>query len=400
MKKFIAFLLVITMVACLFAGCGSPDESTADSADTATPSNDTAADTDTDTASDETDTAAEDPKTVDYSTVKIGILLSNTVTDGGWNQAMYTSLQRAQEELGMSKEQIIPIESLSEGGAEADATIVQLIDDGCNLIIGASSGFVTNIDAAYANYPEVYFAQFEGASGDNYCAFSCYDIEALFMCGYAAALMSEVDELGYVAPQPQTSVIRGINAFASGAKAANPNATVQITWVNSWYDPAGEKECANSLLQTGIQCLGYNGSTTAVCQAAAEAGGYCTGYNIDMHDYAPSAVLTSFVWNWAPQFKQIITEVATGTWTSEIKIANMADGSASLAPWNEEIMPEDVIDQCEQMYQSIIDGQTVVMGGPQYDQDGNELLAEGEQFTLDELINCYWLLDNVIGDLP
>ena len=41
-----------------------------------------------------------------------------------------------------------------------------------------------------------------------------------------------------------------------------------------------------------------------------------------------------------------------------------------------------------------------VMAGPLYDNEGNELLAEGETFTLEELINCYWLLDNVIGDLP
>ena len=390
MKKWIAFLLALAMVACLFAGCGQTDDTT--------PAADTpAADT---PAADAPEEEAPAPEEVDYSTVKIGMLLSNTVTDGGWNQAMYDSMVKTVKQLGMSEDQLIPIESLPEGGAEGDSTIVQLIDEGCNLIVGASSGFVTNINAAYATYPDVYFAQFEGASGDNYCPFSCYDIEALFMCGYAAALMSEVNELGYVAPNPQTSVVRGINAFAAGAKAANPDATVQVVWVNSWYDPAGEKECANTLLDTGIQCLGYNGSTTSVCQAAKEAGGYCTGYNIDMHDYAPEAVLTSFVWDWSPQFTQIITQVATDTWTSDLKIANMADGSATLAPWNTDIMPEDVVAQCEQMYQSIIDGQTVVLAGPLYDQEGKELLAEGETFTIDELINCYWFLDNVLGDLP
>ena len=387
MKKLLALMLVLAMVACLFAGCG----------DTSDGSSKPAEDTQTTT---ETNTGTGSTGTADYSGVKIGVLLSNTVSDGGWNQAMYTSLMQTISDLGMSEDQVIPVESLPEGGNEADSTIVQLVDEGCNLIIGASSGFVTNINAAYASYPDVYFAQFEGGSGDNYCAFSCYDIEAIFMCGYAAALMSEVDELGYVAPNPQTSVVRGINAFAAGAKAANPNATVQVAWVNSWYDPAGEKECANALLGEGIQCLGYNGSTTSVCQAAQEAGGYCTGYNIDMHDYAPTAVLTSFVWDWSPQFTEIITQVATGSWTSDLKIANMADGSATLAPWNEEIMPEDVIAQCEQMYQSIIDGETVVLAGPLTDQNGNELLAEGETFTIDELINCYWFLDNVIGDLP
>ena len=392
MKKLIALLLVLAMVACMFVGCGSSDaETTEEPAATEEAATEEAA---------TEEAAAPADGEVDYSTVKVGMLLNNTVTDGGWNQAMAESLKRAQAQLGMSDDQIIIIESIPDGGAEADSTIVQLVDEGCNLIIGASSGFTVNVNAACAQYPDVYFTQFEGTSADNYCSFTCWDIEAIFMCGYAAGLMSEGNELGFVAAQPQASVVRAINAWAAGAKAANPEATVQVAWVNSWYDPAGDKECANSLLQTGITCLGYHGSTTAVCQAASEAGGYATGFHVDMHDYAPDAVLTSFCWNWAPQFVEIITDVATGTFDSEPKYANMADGAATVAPWNSDIMPEDVIAACDEMYNSIVNGEYVVLAGPVVDNEGNELLAEGETFTLEELINCYWLLDNVIGDLP
>lgn len=381
MKKLVAIFLVIGMLLCLFAGCSDTTDAGS-------------------TPAQQDSTPSDGESTVDYSKMKIGLLLTNVVVDGGWCQAMAEGLQKAATDLGLQKEQIVMIESLSEGGAEADATIVQLIDDGCNLIIGGSSGFVTNINALCTEYPDVYFAQFEGETSDNCCAFSCRDIEAIFMCGYAAALMSEVDALGYVAPNPQTSVVRGINAFAAGAKAANQNATVQIAWVNSWYDPAIEKECANSLLQSGIQCLGYNGSSTAVCQAAQEAGGYCTGYNIDMHDYAPSAVLTSFCWNWAPQFSEIITQIATGQWDNSPKYAGIEEGAAALSSWNTEIMPVEVIEKCEAMYEDILNGDYVVMGGPLSDRDGTVLLEDGEAFTTDALIDCYWLLDNVIGTLP
>ena len=40
------------------------------------------------------------------------------------------------------------------------------------------------------------------------------------------------------------------------------------------------------------------------------------------------------------------------------------------------------------------------MAGPLSDHKGNELLKDGETFNLEQLIDCYWLLDNVIGDLP
>ena len=119
-----------------------------------------------------------------------------------------------------------------------------------------------------------------------------------------------------------------------------------------------------------------------------------------MHDYAPKAVLTSFCWNWAPQFNQIITSIATDTFTSDAKYANMADGAATIAPWNTDIMPEDVVAKCDEMKQKIINGEYTVMAGPLSDNKGNELLKDGETFTLEQLIDCYWLLDNVIGDLP
>ena len=249
MKKLLALLLVLAMSVCLFAGCGSSDD--ADSKDSANNSSEQ-------TPNQTNGNASGEP---DYSTVKVGILLNTTTTDGGWSQAMAESLERTKAELGLSDDQVIIAESVPDGGAEADSTIVQMIDEGCNLIIGASSGFTVNVVNAYPQHPDVYFTQFEGGSADNYCSFTCWDIEAIFMCGYAAALMSDVDELGFVAAQPQASVVRAVNAWAAGAKAANPDATVQVIWVNSWYDPAGDKECANTLLSSGIKALGYHGST-------------------------------------------------------------------------------------------------------------------------------------------
>ncbi len=51
-------------------------------------------------------------------------------------------------------------------------------------------------------------------------------------------------------------------------------------------------------------------------------------------------------------------------------------------------------------YQDIINGDYTVMEGPLQDNQGNEVLPEGEFFTLEEWTVCNFLLDNVIGDLP
>ena len=48
------------------------------------------------------------------------------------------------------------------------------------------------------------------------------NVEPLFICGYTAALMSEMNELESVAVHPQASALRDINAWVAGAKAINP----------------------------------------------------------------------------------------------------------------------------------------------------------------------------------
>lgn len=164
MRKLFCLLLCTLFCLGLFAGCGS------------------------DTTQGSVDPGTITEETVDYRGVKVGLLLNQTATDNGWSQAMAQSLQRTKDELGLSDSQIIVVENIPDASVEADSSIVQLIDEGCNLIIGGSSGFTKNMNAAYTAYPDVYFAQFEGDSADNYCSFTCVDIEAIFMCGYAAAL--------------------------------------------------------------------------------------------------------------------------------------------------------------------------------------------------------------------
>ena len=164
MKKFISILLILALCLCLFTGCGSADTSgndTAAQAETPAPAEPSS---DEETAPPEPDQTDE----IDYSNIKVGILLGTPVTDGGWSQAMAESLERSKTELGLSDDQVIIAESITDGSADADATIVQMIDEGCNLIIGASSGFTINIENAYPQYPDVYFTQFEGNSADNY----------------------------------------------------------------------------------------------------------------------------------------------------------------------------------------------------------------------------------------
>jgi len=61
-------------------------------------------------------------------------------------------------------------------------------------------------------------------------------------------MVTEANSLGYVAAFPISEVVRGINAFTLGARSVNADVTTEVRWTNSWYDPSGESEAAQALL--------------------------------------------------------------------------------------------------------------------------------------------------------
>ena len=239
------------------------------------------------------------------------------------------------------------------------------------------------------------FAQQSNDVYDNIIEFQIRGYEGDFLNGYLCALMNEgSDQLGFCASMDEASVRTAINSFALGAKYANPNATVQVLWADSWYDLDIESQNAKTLIDNGIKYMGMEASSPAVPQTCEEHGAYCVGYNVDMQESAPKAVLTSFVWNWAPIFEDIMQKTADGT----IDIsANYYEGGecAALAPFNQDLVPQDIQDKVNELRDKINNGEVKVYAGELKDDQGNVLVKDGEEMAdedilaLKELKNVY-----------
>ncbi len=394
MKKVLALSVVCILLLATFAGCS---QAAAPASSAAAPASSAAASTGGDSGS---KAATATGTGIPMDQVKVGAVFYGTSDDGGWSQSHYTAFLKAKEDLGLTDDQMVLMENVSDQGPEAENVIEQLIADGCNMLFGTSTGHGDAIYNCAERYPELYFHQFEGTrSSANAAAYSVRDYEAIFMVGWLAAKMSEGNELGFVAAQPQSSVVRAINSWAKGAQYANPDATVKVLWINSWFDPAADKEAANTLLDEGINVLGYHGSSSAVMQAAEEAGAYATGFHIDMQSFAPKAVITSFVWNWAPIYENFINNVVDGKWTNETMFLGLDANCATFAPINADIVPADIIEEFNTVEADLKAGKMEVFPTPVMDNQGNEVLAAGGSFTDEELINMMFLIDNVKGSM-
>jgi basic membrane protein A len=138
--------------------------------------------------------------------------------------------------------------------------------------------------------------------------------EGGFVNGVLAANLSESGVIGIVGPVEAGDAKLYIDGFVAGAKAANPDAVVNISYTGSFGDTALAAEAANTHIQAGADVL--TGSAQQVVGAigvASEQGVPWMGTQSDQSPLAPEIVVSSQLYDWDGVFSDIINKHQAGT---------------------------------------------------------------------------------------
>ena len=322
--------------------------------------------------------------------LKVAFVHVGPVADKGWSWAHDQGAQYLKAQLGDAVE-ITTLESIAEG-SDSQRVFEQLAADGNKLIFGTSFGYMDPMLAAAENYPDVVFEHATGfKTSENMGNYFGAAEEGRYLTGMAAGAATTSNQIGYVAAFPIPEVVRGINAFTLGVREVNPDATVEVVWTSTWFDPPTESTAAQSLLDKGADVIAMHQDSAAPGQAAETANAKWVGYNTDMTEFAPSAWLTAPVWDWGPFYLKTAQEVIDGTWESAAYYGNMADGMVNLAPFGDSV-DADTIALINERTAQIIDGSFTIFPDPIVDQSGAER-ALGNIFTEEH----NWFVEGVIG---
>lgn len=346
MKKFLAILLALVMVFS-FAACGGDDTEGDDSSDVQ---------------------------------VKAGFIFIGPINDGGFTQSMYEGAVASKEHFA-GKMDFIYRENVAEDTQEVKSTALNMIDEGCNVIIACSFGFGDAMNELSAEYPDLTFLHFSGAmkNDTNFDNWFGSMEQARYLTGMAAASVTESNILGYVAAHPYTEVQIGIDAFTLGAQAVNPDVEVKVVYINTWGDAELEKTGAEQLLDAGADVICYHADSTAAQLAAAERGAWAIGWNYPKND-AGDKYLTAAYWNPEVYFNYALQNIMDGTFVPESYYGTMKDGLIAIDEVSEAV-PQDVRDRINEVKDQMMAGEFDVFTGPIYYKDGTVLCEEGQ--TLD-----------------
>ncbi len=323
--------------------------------------------------------------------IKVGHIHFNDESEQGYSTSHINGINAMKETLGLSDEQVIGKYNISADSACADA-IQELIDAGCNIIFADSFGFEDYMLEAAKEYPDIQFCHATGfqaldAGLSNFHNYFGNIYEAHYLCGIVAGLTTKTNKLGCVSAMHNTECISGFTAFYLGAKSVNPDVTLDVIYINSWFDMTLEAQSAQALIDRGCDVICQHTDSTAVQTTCEAAGVYCIAYNTDLSGSAPNYNLCSAVWDWSAVYIGMMEAFINGEEIATDYSGDLADGMVNVV-YNEAVIPADVKAAAEEAKQKIIDGELYpyVVGpftGTGVDAAGNEVtidLAEGEEY--------------------
>ena len=272
--------------------------------------------------------------------LKIGAVMLGDETEG-YTLAHMEGIKQAAAELGLS-DSIVWKYKVPEDQTCYDSAL-DLVGQGCNLIISNSYGHQSYMALAAEEYPDVTFVamtgDFAALSGlDNFKNAFTKVYQSRYVSGVVAGMKIaemlgdgtlsaekqpnsfDADgnvKIGYVGAYNYAEVISGYTAFFLGVRSVVPNVTMEVMYTNSWFDIDKEGAAAEALVAKGCVIIGQHADSTgapAAVQKLQDAGTICysIGYNIDMLPTAPTAALTSATNVWSVFYKELFEAALNG----------------------------------------------------------------------------------------
>jgi basic membrane protein A len=329
--------------------------------------------------------------------IKVAFIYVGPHNDGGWSQAQDTGRLYLQSQ--MPNVETTYSENVPEG-AQCETVLRNYCNQGYKIIFTTSFGYMDPTYNVAKDYPNVIFMHCSGyKTSANMGTYFGRMYQPDYLSGIVAGKMTKTNYIGFVAPFSTPEVVREIDAFTIGAREVNSKVEVHVVWTNSWFDPVAETSAADTFLANGADIIASGVDDPAPLKEAEKAGKYGIGYDSDMSSSAPTAVLTSRVWDWGPYFVSVVKAVENGTWTNEQYWGQMSTGIVDLAPFGP-MVPQDVRQLVDQRKTEIVQGVYDPFNGPIYDQSGKLMVKQGEQLSDADKLNIQWFVQGVVGTIP
>lgn len=288
-------------------------------------------------------------------TLKIGMICLHD-EQSTYDLNFINSMKDAIAALGMDWDTQVVLKTGIPETEKCKTTADELVAEGCKVIFADSFGHESYMIAAAKQYTDVQFCHATGTQAHtvdlpNYHNAFASIYEGRYIAGIVAGMkLNEMinsgkikaseAKMGYVGAFPYAEVKSGYTSFYLGAKSVCPSVTMEVTFTESWYDEAKEKEAANLLISKKCVLISQHADSMGAPTACEEKGVPNVSYNGSTTTACPTTALISSKIDWAPYLRYMITCVATNTAINNDFCCGIASGSVKLTELNTAVAAE------------------------------------------------------------
>ena len=354
--------------------------------------------------------------------LKVGFIYVGPIGDLGWTYA-HDEARRICEDTFPWLETVY-VESVAEGneGLYIDKLIVE---EGCDVVLTTSFGFMDGTLISAQKYPDKIFAHCSGFKRNpNMMTYMADFYQIYYLNGLIAGALTKTNKVAYVGAFPIPELKRHMGAFTIGVREVNPEADVHIRWIYEWFSPTAAKEAAEALIADGCDVFAFTEDSPTVVQVAAESGFPSFGHYSPMYQFGPEHVVSGQIAHWEEIYLDFLAKIYAGAYTAH----NLADvdywwllkekavemgakpGMLINPVYEDRLKDREAYDEAIAVWLSVYD---LVMkrleqmadpsmvfdpfNGPIYDRDGNLKVPEGLRMSMFELTTMDWAVDGIVG---
>jgi basic membrane protein A len=302
--------------------------------------------------------------------------------DQSFNQAGFEGLEQAESELG-----ITAVEVESSADTDYAPNIDNLVQQGCNLVIGVGFLLEDPIQSAAEANPDTNFAlidssfsdaEFNPVELDNAKPILFNTAEAAFLAGYLAAGMTETGTVATFGGIQIPSVAIFMDGFVDGvAKYNEDNGTTVATlgwdkeaqtgsFTGDFENQANGQNLAQGFIDQGADIIMPVAGPVGLGAAAAAQGAGAKIIWVDSDGFLTTEygdiIITSVMKQIGPAVFDTVSETVDGGFSNEPYVGTLENEGVGLAPFHdfEETVPAELQDQLAQYQEQIIAGDLVV----------------------------------------
>jgi len=288
--------------------------------------------------------------------LKVALVAPSAVNDLAFTQSMVEALNSLKTKYNLD----VAISDNQFVVATAANVIQNYASQGYNLIIAHGSQYGSIVQQLAPQFPNVSFAW--GTAGSTYnlpnvFAYQVNSNEGGYVQGAMAALLSKSKVLGVIGPIAVGDAKLYVDGFCAGAKSIVASISCIPVYTGSFSDVSLMSAAATTFVANKADVL------TGTAQAVVGAIGVAKSKDIPWFgtqwtqaSLAPSDVVSSQVYNWAPILEQIFATIQGGKLGGATFTATLGNGGEQIQFNSGYTLPANVLAKANDLIKGITEG--------------------------------------------